>query len=87
MAFDLFDMKNRDDERLDWAFWWCVIIVCLQVALYCLIRSDESTDGTVKSIFFSGVMLIASWGNCVNAIRAMFQHSIAENGGENNVER
>ena len=41
MAFDLFDIKHCDDETLSWAFWLCVIIICLQIALYCLIRTNN----------------------------------------------
>ncbi len=82
MAFDLFEMKHRDDEKLEWAFWGCVIIICLQAALYCLIRTDNSTNSAIKSIIASGIMTFASWIDCAASIRAMFQHSITENGGE-----
>lgn len=86
MAFDLFDMKHKDDEQLEWVFWLCIIIMCLQVALYCLIRSDISTNSEVKSIIASVIMMVASGANCSKAIRVMFLHSIVEDGGEHNVE-
>lgn len=86
MAFDLFDMKKREDENLSWAFWGCVIIICLQVALYCLIRMGDSESNAQKSIIASVIMAVASWSNCAYSIRAMFQHSIAEDGGEGNVD-
>lgn len=86
MAFDLFDMKQRNDEKLSWAFWGCVIIICLQVALYCLIRTDNSDSNAIKSLVASIIMSIASWMDCAFSIRAMFQHSITEDGGEDNVE-
>lgn len=86
MAFDLFDMKKREDEKLAWAFWGCVIIICLQVALYCLIRMGNSESNAQKSIIASGIMVIASWVDCAYSIRVMFEHSITEDGGERNVE-
>lgn len=76
MAFDLFDMKHCNDERLTWAFWICVIIICFQVALYCLIRSTESESGAIKSIIASVIMALASVIVCAVSIKAMFQHSI-----------
>lgn len=82
MAFDLFDMKKYNDERLEWAFWSCVIIICLQVALYCLIRTTDSNNGEVKSIISSAIMVLASGVVCAASIRAMFLHSITEDGGE-----
>lgn len=87
MAFDLFDMKKRNDEKLSWAFWGCVIIICLQVALYCLIRTDTSDSSALKSLVASITMAIASWVDCAFSIRAMFQHSISEDGGEDDVVR
>ncbi len=86
MAFDLFDMKQRDDENLSWVFWGCVIIICFQVALYCLIRMGNSKGNEVKSVIASFIMVIASWLECAFSIRVMYQHSIAEDGGEENVE-
>lgn len=86
MAVDLFDMKHRDDEQLEWAFWGCVIIICLQAALYCLIRTDNSINSAIKSVIASGIMVIASMLNCNKAIRAMFQHSIVEDGSEDYVD-
>lgn len=86
MAFDLFDMKHRDDERLAWAFWFCVIIICFQIALYCLIRATDSGSSAVKSIIASVIMALASGIVCAVSIKAMFQHSITEDGGEEYVE-
>ena len=82
MAFDLFDMKRYNDERLEWEFWKCVIIICLQVAIYCLIRTTDS-EVEVKSIIFSVIMVFASGGVCASSIKAMFLHSIEKkDGGE-----
>lgn len=82
MAFDLFDMKRYNDERLEWEFWKCVIIICLQVAIYCLIRTTDS-EVEVKSIIFSVIMVFASGGVCASSIKAMFLHSIKKkDGGE-----
>lgn len=82
MAFDLFDIKHCDDETLSWAFWLCVIIICLQIALYCLIRTNNSESGKVKSIIASICMMGASGITCGFSIKAIFQHSITEDGGE-----
>lgn len=84
MAFDLFDMKHKKDERLSWAFWACVIIICLQVALYCLIRMDTSASSSIKSLIFSIIMAVASWIECAYSIKAIYFHSI-DDGGETNV--
>lgn len=86
MAFDIFDAKKREDEGLSRAFWGCIVIICLQVALYCLIKMENSEENAKKNIPVSALMMVASWGNCVYSIRAMFLHSIAENGGEKNVD-
>ena len=82
MAFDLFDIKKREDERLSWAFWLCMIIICLQTALYCLIRMGNSDSNAIKSIIASIFMTIASWLECAFAIRTIFRHSIVEERGE-----
>ena len=87
MAFDLFDIKHCDDETLSWAFWLCVIIICLQIALYCLIRTNNSESGKVKSIIASICMMGASKITCGFSIKAIFQHSITEDGGEENSAR
>lgn len=84
MAFDLFDMKHKEDDRLALAFWGCVIIICLQVALYCLIRMDTSDSSPVKSLICSMVMAAASWLECVYSIKAIYLHS-TDDGGEANV--
>ena len=81
MAFDLFDMKRYNDERLEWEFWKCVIIICLQVALYCLIRTTDSENVELKSIS-SVIMVFASGVVCVSSIKAMFLHSTNEDRGE-----
>lgn len=86
MAFDLFDMKQREDEKLSWAFWGCIIIICFQSALYCLIRMGDSQNNAQKSIVVSIIMVIASWIDCAASIRVMFQHSITDEGGTENVD-
>lgn len=86
MAFDLFDMKKREDEKLSWAFWGCVIIICLQSAIYCLIRMGDSQNNALKSVIFSIIMAVASWIECGASIRIMFQHNNADEGGTENVD-
>lgn len=82
MLFDLFEMKNKNDEYLSWAFFFCAILVCFQILLYCLTRIDNSEKKEIKSIIVSVIMLIASWLCCGYSIKAMFQHSILGEGGE-----
>ena len=83
MLFDLFEMKNKNDEYLSWAFFFCAILVCFQILLYCLTRIDNSEKKEIKSIIVSVIMLIASWLCCGYSIKAIFQHSILGEGGEN----
>ena len=78
------DIKHKKDERLARAFWACVIIICLQVALYCLIRMNTSDSSSVKSLIFSIIMAVASWIECAYSIKAIYLHSI-DDGGEVNV--
>lgn len=85
IAFDLFEVKQKDDEYLAWAFWGCTILVVFQSVLYCLIRMDASKSSEIKSIISSLIMMIASWISCVYSIKAIFQHSISDERGEDNV--
>ena len=82
MLFDLFEMKSKKDEYLSWAFFFCAILVCFQILLYCLTRIDFSEKKEIKSIIVSVIMLMASWLCCGYSIKAMFQHSIMGEGGE-----
>ncbi|WP_256157932.1 hypothetical protein [Blautia marasmi] len=82
MLFDLFEMKSKKDEYLSWAFFFCAILVCFQILLYCLTRIDFSEKKEIKSIIVSVIMLMASWLCCGYSIKAMFQHSIMDEGGE-----
>ena len=82
MLFDLFEMKCKKDEYLSWAFFFCAILVCFQILLYCLTRIDFSEKKEIKSIIVSVIMLMASWLCCGYSIKAMFQHSIMDEGGE-----
>lgn len=86
MLFDLYDMKRTNDERLAKAFWACVIVIVFQVALYCLIRMDNSQFHTFKSVLSSVLMTIASWKENFYSINAMFLHSISDEGGNDNDE-
>lgn len=76
LAFDLFEIKKKNDEYLSWAFWGCIIVVCFQLVLYCLVKITASEKGVVASVVVSIVMMISSWICCVCSIKAMFQHSI-----------
>ena len=82
MLFDLFEMKSKKDEYLSWAFFFCAILVCFQILLYCLTRIVFSEKKEIKSIIVSVIMLMASWLCCGYSIKAMFQHSIMDEGGE-----
>ena len=82
MLFDLFEMKSKKDEYLSWAFFFCAILVCFQILLYCLTRIDFCEKKEIKSIIVSVIMLMASWLCCGYSIKAMFQHSIMDEGGE-----
>ena len=85
LIFDLFSMKSAyDDEYLNWAFWTCSIVVILQLAIYCSIRISTSDTLYIKSIISSVIMIATSWMSCNFAIKAMFQYSIREKGGEEN---
>lgn len=85
LIFDLFSMKSDyDDEYLNWAFWTCSIVVILQLATYCSIRISTSDTLYIKSIVSSVIMIATSWMSCNFAIKAMFQYSIREKGGEEN---
>lgn len=86
LAFDLFEIKKKDDEYLSWAFWLCIIVVCFQLVLYCLIRTNTTESSTAKSIVASIIMVITSWICCAFSIKAMFKHSTVGNtGGDNSV--
>jgi len=84
LAFDLFEIKRKNDEYLSWAFWGCIIVVCFQLVLYCLVKITASEKGVVVSVVVSIVMMISSWICCACSIKAMFQHSIIDRGGDNN---
>ena len=81
MLFDLFDIKQNDDEKISWAFFTCLIIVCIQLLLYCMTRIDNSQQQAIKSIIASLIMLVASWLVCVYSIRAIYMHGVSNNGG------
>lgn len=78
MLLDLFEMKSKEDEYLSWAFFFCAILVCFQVLLYCLTRIEISEKKEMKSIVVSVIMLITSWLCCGISIKAMFLHSIMD---------
>ena len=84
MLFDLFEMKKKNDEHLSWAFFFCIILVCFQLLFYCVTRLDNSKYKELRSIIVSGVALILSLSCCGYSIKAIFQHSISDNGGEDN---
>lgn len=93
LLFDLFEIKKEDDENLSWAFFYCAILVCIQMLLYCLIRIDDSDYSELKSVISSLIMLCASWMCCNYSIKVLFMHSTtdrdeedrdAEDGGEHN---
>lgn len=79
LVFDLFELKNDDDEYMSKAFWRCTIIAFLQLAVYCSIKMSVSTSKEIKSIIASLVMVMASWMSCSYAIKTMFQYSISDN--------
>lgn len=85
LAFDLFEIKKKDDEDLSWAYWVCIIVICFQLVLYCLIKMSPEGK-TISAVVVSIFMLISSWCCCTFAIKAMFKHSINCKGGDNNVD-
>lgn len=87
LMFDLFDMKNTDDEYMSQAFWRSIVISFLQLVVYCSIRMSTSDSKEIKSIVASLLMIFASLISCNYAIKAMFRHSISDNGGKSDYER
>ncbi len=85
LAIDLFEIKKKNDEYLSWAFWGCIIVVCFQLVLYCLVKMTATEKGVVASVVVSVVMMISSWICCACSIKAMFRHSTMDKGGDNNV--
>lgn len=83
LLFDLFEIKKEDDEYLSWAFFYCAILVCIQMLLYCLIRIDNSCNKQLKSVISSVIMVVASWICCSYSIRVLFLHSTTNGGDEN----
>lgn len=83
MVFDLFEMKEKEDEYLSWTFFYCAILVCIQIGLYCLIRIDISENKQIKSVISSIIMLVASWICCNYSIRALFRHSTEKRSDKN----
>ena len=83
LLFDLFEIKSEDDENLSWAFFFCAILVCIQILLYCLIRIDNSCNRQIKSIIASIIMVVASWVCCRYSIKVLFLHSTTKGGDEN----
>lgn len=85
MTFDLFDMKHKDDESLAWAFWACVVLICIQLTLYCVIRTNPSQDNQNKSLIASGIMVATSLIVCKCSLKALFLHSIDEGGKKSDI--
>lgn len=86
LAFDLFEIKKKNDEYLSWAFWGCIIVVCFQLVLYCLVKMTSGKSGVTASVIVSVIMISASWICCACSIKAMFQHSTMDKGGDDNVD-
>ena len=82
IVFDLFEMKNSNEEYMSVAFWISTVITLLQLVVYCSIRMSVSESKELKTIIASLLMIIASWISCRSAIRAMFQYSISDTGSE-----
>lgn len=88
LAYDLFEMKKKDDENLSWAFWGCFILLCFQALIYAIITTNTTETVYIKSIISSSVMTISTWLCCSFCIKAMYKHSILDNDdevGEKNV--
>lgn len=83
LLFDLFEIKKENDEYLSWAFFYCAILVCIQILLYCLIRIDISCNREIKSVISSVIMMIVSWMCCRYSIRVLFLHSTRSGGDIN----
>lgn len=78
IVFDLFEMKNSDEEYMSVAFWISTVITLFQLVVYCSIRMSVSESKEIKTIIASLLMIFASWISCRSAIRAMFQYSISD---------
>lgn len=82
MLFDIFEIKNHNDDNITRIFFWPLIIICVQVLLYCMTRIDSSKYKEIKSIIMSMFMLIASWVDCSCAIKIMYKHCNSDDGGK-----
>lgn len=78
IVFDLFEMKNSNEEYMSVAFWISTVIALFQLVVYCSIRMAVSETKEMKTIIASFLMILASWISCRTAIRAMFQYSISD---------
>ena len=82
MTFDLFEIKHKDDEKLSWAFWLCVVVIIAQVVLYSSIKSAQpNNDVKIKSVVASVAMIFVSIGTCFVSLKVLFYHTIDQDGG------
>lgn len=87
LVFDLFQIKEKDDEKLSKAFVLSLVLICCQLTCYCLIKIKLATitdkisiKHTITSILMSLFIIVFSFASCAFSIEAMFNHK----GGDNN---
>ena len=68
LVFDLFQIKEKDDEKLSKAFFLSLVLICCQLTFYCLIKMKLATitdkmniKHTIISIIMSLIIIIFSF--------------------------
>lgn len=75
MLFDLFDIKKSSNKQLEKAFYFCMLVVFLQLVFYCLIKMDASQVHQLKGLLTSIPFIFMSWSCCLYSIKAMSKYT------------
>lgn len=75
MLFDLFEIKKSNSLQLEKAFWFCALVVFIQLVFYILVKLDTSEERLLKGILTSIPIIVISWISCMYSIKSMAKYT------------